>query len=247
MLPNSLEFLIAYFGILKLGAVVAPVNILYRAGEVKYVLNNAGPRALIAGSEHLQVVQDVWTECPLLEHVVVVGGEGIPGTHSWRDLLREASPELRAVDCRPEDLANLYYTSGTTGRPKGVMITHGNLARGIEFEAEAWEVTAEDHTFFTLPLFHTYALIIFSPAGVHAGGQTFFALWTDTVLGGSPRATSRSSPACRRCTYMTPPDIEKHNLTAQSSAAASRWRSSGAPGGALPGRIRGTGAVTRYP
>jgi len=56
LLANSLEFLIAYFGILKLGAVVAPVNILYRAGEVKYVLNNATPRALIAGSEFLQVV-----------------------------------------------------------------------------------------------------------------------------------------------------------------------------------------------
>ena len=216
LLANSLEFLIAYFGILKLGAVVAPVNILYRAGEVKYVLNNATPRALIAGSEFLQVVQDVWTECPLLEHVIVVGGDPIPGTHSWRDLMREASPGLRAVECRPEDLANLYYTSGTTGRPKGVMITHLNLTSGIEFEAEAWQVTAEDHTLFTLPLFHTYALIIPSLLAIHAGGtQTFFALWdTETVL----RSMSEGhitffAGVPTMYVYMTRhPDIEKHNL-----------------------------------
>ncbi len=216
LLANSLEFLIAYFGILKLGAVVAPVNILYRAGEVRYVLNNAGPRALIAGAEHLQVVQDVWTECPRLEHVVVVGGDGIPGTHAWRNLLRAASPALRAVDCRPGDLANLYYTSGTTGRPKGVMITHGNLARGIEFEAEAWQVTAEDHTLFTLPLFHTYALIIPCLLAIHAGGtQTFFALWdTDTVLGRISRGDiTFFAGVPTMYVYLTRhPDIEKHDL-----------------------------------
>ncbi len=216
LLPNCLEFLVAYFGILKLGAVVAPLNIMYRAGEVKYVLNNATPRVLIAGAEHLQVVQDVWTECPLLERVIVVGGDPIPGTESWDALLREASPDLRAVACRPEDLANLYYTSGTTGRPKGVMITHGNLARGIEYEAEAWQVTADDHTLFTLPLFHTYALIIPSLLAVYAGGtQTFFALWdTDTVLrtiSGGGITFFAGVPTMY--VYMTRhPDIEKHDL-----------------------------------
>jgi len=216
LLANSLEFLIAYFGILKIGAVVVPVNIMYRAGEVKYVLNNAAPRVLIAGADYLQVVQDVWTDCPLLEHVVVVGGDSIPGTYSWQDLMREASPALTAVDRRPDDLANLYYTSGTTGRPKGVMISHLNITRGIEFETEAWQVTADDHTLFTLPMFHNYAMIIPSLLAIHAGGTlTFFALWdTETVLrtiseGG---ITFFAGVPTMYVYIVRHPDIEKHNL-----------------------------------
>lgn len=216
LLANSLEFLIAYFGILKVGAVVAPVNILYRAGEVKYVLNNATPRVLIAGAEYLQVVQDVWTECPLLEHVIVVGGDPIPGTCSWRDLMREASPALTAVDRRPEDLANLYYTSGTTGRPKGVMISHLNLTQGIEFEAEAWQFTADDHALYTLPLFHTYALIIPCLLPIYAGGtQTFFALWdTGTILRTiSEGGITFFAGVPTMYVYMVRhPDIQKHDL-----------------------------------
>lgn len=216
LLANSLEFLIAYFGILKVGAVVAPVNILYRAGEVKYVLNNATPRVLIVGPDYLRVVQDVWTECPLLEHVIVVGGDSIPGTYSWQDLMREASPVLTAVDRRPEDLANLYYTSGTTGRPKGVMISHLNLTKGIEFEAESWQFTADDHTLYTLPLFHTYALIIPCLLPIYAGGtQTFFALWdTETVLRtiSEGKITFFAGVPTMYVYMVRHPDIQKHDL-----------------------------------
>lgn len=183
-LANSPEFLIARWAAIRLGAAAAPMNVMFQAREAQYVLNNAAPRVVVTETSQLALVEQIWPDCPHLEHIVITD-RGIHGTLSFPDL--EAAHDGRRVplhDCAPDDVCDLYYTSGTTGRPKGVMCSHFNFERLLRAEELIWGMGPGDHTIVALPLFHAKGLIIPSLLATWLGcPQTLLRRWdTRTVL-----------------------------------------------------------------
>ncbi|WP_406350615.1 long-chain-fatty-acid--CoA ligase [Streptomyces sp. NBC_00658] len=152
LLPNGLEFPAAYFGVLALGAVVVPVNALLRAAEIEHVLSDSGAKLLICAA-------------PLLDE----GGKaaeatGVPVLTTGADgvgaLAEGAEPVNGCAPSEPGDIAVILYTSGTTGRPKGAMLTQLNVTMNIQVGMDSpFDFRPDDVLLGCLPLFHTFGQI----------------------------------------------------------------------------------------
>ena len=156
-LGNTLDFPVAYFGVLRADLVAVPLNPGYTGEELRWTLGDSGARALVGGTRAAEALEPVAAQLPDLEHVLVAGG-------SWSELVATAQPEAGAAPPDPvrqgEDLAVLLYTSGTSGRPKGAMLPHrallANLAQTAAISPPV--VVADDVVLLVLPLFHVYGL-----------------------------------------------------------------------------------------
>ena len=159
MVPNSPETLASYFAIQKLGAVAGPINGQWKAKELEYLLNDSRGRALIIGSAHVPELAAVRQRCPALEIVVEVGDRPAPGHHSLAELLtRSPSTPIRcAADER--DAAYIFYTSGTTGTPKGVLLSHRNVLADIRSFQDGMQLEEGYRILVFLPLFHVNAMM----------------------------------------------------------------------------------------
>ncbi len=154
-LGNSPDFLAAYLGTHLARGVVVPVNTAYRRGELGHILDDAGARLCLTDRERAGELEKVRDDLSQLKEIVQVGEElddflGAAGSYE---------PSLSGGD----DVAVIAYTSGTTGRSKGAVLLHRNLAANVASVCEAWRWTADDHLLLTLPLFHTHGLTV----GVH--------------------------------------------------------------------------------
>lgn len=147
---NLIEFPFSYFGILRAGAVAVPLNVFLTAREAARILNDAGVKAALTAPPFEDVVRAAGADVPTLESIISVRG--------W--------DQASAGDGAPvepstggDDLAVLAYTSGTTGEPKGAMLTHANLLANLQQQMEVPQSAREDDVFFlALPLFHIFGL-----------------------------------------------------------------------------------------
>ena len=158
-LGNREETVLAYLATLRLGAVAVPLNLAYRRLELAHVLADAAPRLLLMDREQLAVLEeigrDVLGDVPLHlveELAAEIGGGG--------GMQLEASSELPPMHVGGDDLAMLLYTSGTTGRSKGAMLTHNNLLATVTGLQAAWAWEPRDRLLLTLPIFHTHGLVV---------------------------------------------------------------------------------------
>lgn len=150
MVGNSPEFVTSYFGVLRAGAVAVPINSSYTAYEVSHLIEASGASLVIADAAAEKVARTSAAQVP----VVVIGSV------DWRSLTIGSTPPP-ADGPGPDDLAVLLFTSGTSGRPKGAMLTHRALLANIEQLASLTEppaMTPDDVVLVLLPLFHSYAL-----------------------------------------------------------------------------------------
>ena len=160
-LPNGREFLIIWMGLSLMGAICVPINTAYRRDEMAYILNNAETKVVVSHPTLMPVADEAAGMCPFLSGRLIVDGPvgAHPGWEDFWTLLRETPPVTFGVlpTVSPEDLSMLVYTSGTTGNPKGVMITHEMyVAAGQGFAV--WTHATENDRFFTcLPYFHANA------------------------------------------------------------------------------------------
>ena len=149
MLPNVPEFASVYYGVLRRGAVVVPMNPLLKAREVAYHLTDSGAPLIFAW--HAAVAEAAQGAAGLGAEVVEVD----PST--FVDTLSRHSPSPEVADRTPDDTAVILYTSGTTGRPKGAELTHGNLLRNAEVvQSDLVNLVPDDVVFGGLPLFHSF-------------------------------------------------------------------------------------------
>jgi long-chain acyl-CoA synthetase len=153
MLPNCPEVLQSYSGILRTGAVVVPVIFLLNAVEVGHILADSGTRIAITSPE-LAPKLDGWDG-----EVVLVGGAA-PGATPWDELLRGQPDTFTIVERRDDDIAVILYTAGTTGRPKGVALSHRNLESNARSAASLYELDREAWSLAILPLSHSYGLTL---------------------------------------------------------------------------------------
>lgn len=157
-LPNVAEFLFAYFGILKAGMTMVPLNPLLTAPEVAYHLTDSQARLLIAHGQFAAVAMSGAAEAGGVPAYVVTSGAEVPsGAHSFEDLLAAEDRGL-IHPTSADDTAVLLYTSGTTGRPKGAELTHFQLFMNCTTAGELFGVTPDDVSVGVLPLFHVFGL-----------------------------------------------------------------------------------------
>ncbi len=157
-LPNCPDYFYVWFGILKLGAVFGPINALFKGDEVRHVLSDSGAVALITSEALMPTINAVRGSCPALRHVVCLEG-ATSGASAYGDLLNQPT-ELDGVDISRDDLAAIVYTSGTTGKPKGAMISHWNCVWDTMASAELIPVSPREGCLgLVLPLFHANAQI----------------------------------------------------------------------------------------
>lgn len=165
ILPNWPEFLVTYFAVARIGAILVPFNVRYRNNEIEYMLRNCGAKILISCAEfdsfdYISMINKLRPALPDLEHVIVVGqAAGGPGLISWETLVHETTVVPAPAVINPvEDLFTILYTSGTTGVPKGVMLTHANIVRNGLALAEMLEATSQDILLAAVPFNHVFGL-----------------------------------------------------------------------------------------
>ena len=155
MLPNVPYFALAYYGVLRLGAVVVPMNVLLKKREVEFYLSDSG-------AEHVFVWGDFAEAAP--DHAILVK----PG--EFEQLLGAAKPHADVVDRGDEDTAVILYTSGTTGTPKGAELTHASLSKNADVSRSLFDTGEGDVVFGGLPLFHSFGQTCSLNATIAGGG-----------------------------------------------------------------------------
>ena len=157
-LPNIPQFLISYFGILKAGGIVVPLNVMLKAPEVAFYLGDSGARVLITW-EGILAEAAKGAEAAGLHQIYAVGHAGDSGVAiPFERLLDAAVPNFEMVTRQPADTAVIVYTSGTTGRPKGAELTHMQLYMNADIPGRLFDVQSDDIVTTVLPLFHVFGL-----------------------------------------------------------------------------------------
>jgi long-chain acyl-CoA synthetase len=157
-LPNIPQFVIAYFGILKAGGVVVPMNVLLKAPEVEFQLRDSGARVLITFGAFLSESAKA-AEAAAVTSLYVVTESGAPAAGTaFEALLAGDPPGPRLALRNPADPAVIIYTSGTTGTPKGAVLSHLSLYMNADIPGRLFEFNADDTVVVALPLFHVFGL-----------------------------------------------------------------------------------------
>ncbi|MCJ2145930.1 AMP-binding protein [Bacillus sp. B19-2] len=220
---NTPEWLTAQFASAKTGAVLVTVNTNYQLSELEYVLKQSDATTLILmesyrGTSYIDILYKLIPELkesepgklvserlPFLKNIILMGDKRHPGMYLWDDILKlSGSVSEKALDHRMErlkehDVINMQYTSGTTGFPKGVMLTHSNLANNAANIAECMNLSRKDRMCIPVPFFHCFGCVLGTLACVTVGAtmvpvqefnpkEVLFAVETEkcTALHGVP-------------------------------------------------------------
>jgi benzoate-CoA ligase family protein len=172
LLPDCPEFVIAYFGVMKIGAVAVPTSTALRAADYQYFLTESRARILIVHSTFFAEVAPVLNSQQYLRHVILVG-EPQAGYLHWDEWLAETSPQLDAAKTSPDDAAFWLWTSGSTGRPKAAVHSHRDWICCCEnYGTAVLGIGPDDITFSSSKLFHAYGLGNALMFPFHAGATT---------------------------------------------------------------------------
>jgi crotonobetaine/carnitine-CoA ligase len=170
-LRNGPEILETWFALATLGAVFVPSNVANTAQELRHVLRRSGAVALVAGTDYTEVVEKALAEdLPALRHTVAVGPGDLGSAEGLRfdDLHRDGAAPVGGAGA--DDVVEMIFTSGTTARPKGVLLTHANALYGGEQAARALHLDSSDRLLTSLPIFHVNAQVCTVLAALTVGG-----------------------------------------------------------------------------
>ena len=155
-LEKSIANVLLYLAVLKAGAVYQPLNTAYTAAEVSYFVEDAGPKLIVCDPSRQAEMRALGDRLGIFA-VVNLDAEGQGSLATMAATMDERHETVARAE---DDLAGLLYTSGTTGRSKGAMITHGNLASNAETLVELWRITPGDTLLHALPIFHVHGLYV---------------------------------------------------------------------------------------
>ena len=165
--PNTHGHLEAYYAVPQIGAVLVPINYRLLPADFEYIVNHSGAKVVCVHSDYLKDIDSIRARLPNVTHFVALEGKG-EGWLDYEATLAASSPGFTPVDIAETDLITINYTSGTTARPKGVMITHRNAWVNTMGTLAHHHLSPADRYLWTLPMFH-------------ANGWTF--VWTTVARG----------------------------------------------------------------
>ncbi|MBL4892102.1 MAG: malonyl-CoA synthase [Rhizobiaceae bacterium] len=158
--PKSIEAVMLYLACVRAGATFLPLNTAYTPGEIDYFLGNAGPHLFVCDPVRRDELRSVAEKNGVLLETLGVWKDDESSAGSLSDAALAASTEFKNIPCSKDDLAAILYTSGTTGRSKGAMLTHENLLSNAETLIELWHFSKDDVLLHALPIFHTHGLFV---------------------------------------------------------------------------------------
>jgi long-chain acyl-CoA synthetase len=167
LMPNSAEYIIAYFGCWKLGAIAGPINSLLKAQEISFVISDSETRALLVHPDFLPTIDSISSQLPGLREVIIFDDEAT-ATKDFKDDSNDINPQEVGLDQE----AIIIYTSGTTGKPKGCLLTHGNLIANARQISQWLSFNTRDRLLTIMPLFHMNAVSVTTMSALYAGGST---------------------------------------------------------------------------
>ncbi|HYG86499.1 MAG TPA: malonyl-CoA synthase [Azospirillum sp.] len=184
---KSAENIVLYLAVVRAGGVYLPLNPAYTKAEVEYFLTDAEPRVFVCRPETEAALREV-ADKARVAHVLTLGTEG---DGSLPERAAGLDPEFATVPCTLDDLAAILYTSGTTGRSKGAMMSHRNLGSNALVLHEYWGFQPDDVLLHALPIFHTHGLFVATNCVLLNGSSMIFLpkFDADQVLKLLPRAT----------------------------------------------------------
>ena len=196
--PNCVEWTITQFAAFKAGMILVNLNPAYKSSELEYVLNKVSCKALVIAAqfktsnyqEILTKIAPEVTQCtdkrlsakrlPHLKHIIKIDAEQHIGIHRFSDLLPEPTPaqlnQLQAIaaDLQFDETINIQFTSGTTGNPKGTMLTHNNILNNGYFVGEAIHLSPQDRVCISVPLFHCFGMVMGNLACITHGSTMVY-------------------------------------------------------------------------
>ncbi|HKB32804.1 MAG TPA: long-chain-fatty-acid--CoA ligase [Candidatus Dormibacteraeota bacterium] len=179
--PNVHEQLESFYAMPQIGAVLVPINYRLTAEDFVYITSHSGAKVLCVYPDYLDAIDGVRDQLSGVEHFVSLGSAG--GRKGWTEyegVLASSKPDFKRPDIAESDLLTINYTSGTTAKPKGVMITHRNAWANVVGTLVHFHITVGDRYLWTLPMFH-------------ANGWTF--VWIITAVGGTHICLPKVEPA----------------------------------------------------
>ncbi len=176
--PNTHAQLESFYAVPQIGAVTVPINHRLTADDFAYIIGHSGARVVCAHPDYLDTVDRIRGQVPNVEHFVALEGSKV-GWMDYEEMLAAAPSDFVRPDIRESDLLSLNYTSGTTARPKGVMITHRNAWLNVVGTLVHLHMTCADRYLWTVPMFH-------------ANGWTF--VWIVTAVGGTHVCLRKAEP-----------------------------------------------------
>ena len=178
--PNTHQQLESFYAVPQIGAVLVPINYRLTADDFVYISNHSGAKVLCVHPDYVAAVDGVRDQLQTIEHFVVLGAGAGPGWRDYEAEVARARPSFSRPDIDEGDLLTINYTSGTTAKPKGVMITHRNAWINVMDTLVHFHITVGDTYLWTLPMFH-------------ANGWTF--VWIITAVGGRHVCLPKVEPA----------------------------------------------------
>lgn len=176
ILGNSPEFIISYYGALRAGAVVIPINPIYTPSEIGYLLHNGDVKAIITLEQALPLVEGMAGQLSDVRLVAYVG-EGTEEKEfaniklkPFAGMVKEEGHEVPSFTVEKDDVAVILYTSGTTGNPKGAMLSHKNIVSNASDTADYLEFNSDDVVITALPMFHVFCMTVSMNAPLISGG-----------------------------------------------------------------------------
>ncbi|SDY57861.1 AMP-binding protein [Acinetobacter kyonggiensis] len=196
--PNCVEWTITQFAAFKAGIILVNLNPAYKSSELEYVLNKVSCKALVIASQfkssnYQEILTKIAPEItqstskllsakrlPHLQHIIKIDEDAHAGIHRFADLLPEPTPvqldQLQAIaaDLQFDETINIQFTSGTTGNPKGTMLTHNNILNNGYFVGEAIHLTPQDRVCISVPLFHCFGMVMGNLACITHGSAMIY-------------------------------------------------------------------------
>lgn len=169
LVGNSPYFIIGFYGALRAGATVVPINPTYTIDELQYILQNGDVKAIISIDQLLPGLQELEHQLPELEHIIVCAPFN-EKMKTFTNIIENGNLLMEKPVIQADDPAVILYTSGTTGKPKGAMLTHNNLYSNARDIGSYLQFTEQDKLIATLPMFHVFCLTVVVNASIVSGG-----------------------------------------------------------------------------
>jgi long-chain acyl-CoA synthetase len=211
LLPNIPEFIIAYYAIQRLGGIAVSLNVMLKRDEVDFILRDSGAQLIVSVPSLLEQVPE---NMPTLKGIISVGETNRSGCVKFSDLLSESAQEIPLASLGRDDGAAILYTSGTTGNPKGVLLTHNNLKFNTGATNRSTQMSADDRLLCFLPLFHCFGqnFIMNSAVDIRAALILHERFVPNEILESvlANRATIFLAVPAVYIRFLAQPDIEKY-------------------------------------